>query len=202
MNCPQATCTVDASGSTDTAPGTIASYAWNFGDGGDRHRRDDDPHLHHQRREDDHADRHGQPGAGVSTDDPHGQRDRRWRRRRQPAVPGHTHLVPDKPRNNTPRISNGEIWDIEVVPQPEPGLHRRQLHLDRRTPSPRRRRSTRPTWRQLQPQHRPDRHQLPPDLQRRRGRRRGHARTAPSCSSAARSTPSTAWRSRRSPAST
>ena len=30
-------------------------------------------------------------------------------------VPGHTRLVPDKPRNNTPRISNGEIWDMEVV---------------------------------------------------------------------------------------
>ena len=24
--------------------------------------------------------------------------------------------MPDKPRTNTPRISNGEIWDIEVVP--------------------------------------------------------------------------------------
>jgi large repetitive protein len=33
------------------------------------------------------------------------------------AVPGHTSLVPDKPRTNTPRISNGEISDIEVVPQ-------------------------------------------------------------------------------------
>lgn len=32
-------------------------------------------------------------------------------------VPGHTRLVPDRPRTNTPRISNGEIWDIEVVPQ-------------------------------------------------------------------------------------
>lgn len=33
VNCPQATCTVDASGSSDTAPGTVASYAWDFGDG-------------------------------------------------------------------------------------------------------------------------------------------------------------------------
>ena len=34
------------------------------------------------------------------------------------AVPGHgDRLVPDKPRANTPRISTGEIWDIEVVPQ-------------------------------------------------------------------------------------
>lgn len=29
--------------------------------------------------------------------------------------PGHTRLVPDVPRKDTPRISNGEIWDIEVV---------------------------------------------------------------------------------------
>ena len=32
-------------------------------------------------------------------------------------VPGHTRLVPEIPRNNTPRISTGEIWDIEVIPQ-------------------------------------------------------------------------------------
>ncbi|HEV2929436.1 MAG TPA: hypothetical protein VGW74_12150, partial [Propionibacteriaceae bacterium] len=32
----------------------------------------------------------------------------------QPA-PGHTGLVPATPRTNTPRISTGEIWDIEVV---------------------------------------------------------------------------------------
>jgi PKD repeat protein len=34
----------------------------------------------------------------------------------QPA-PGHTGLVPGTPRTNTPRISTGEIWDIEVVGQ-------------------------------------------------------------------------------------
>ena len=34
----------------------------------------------------------------------------------QPA-PGHTGLVPSTPRTNTPRISTGEIWDIEVVGQ-------------------------------------------------------------------------------------
>ncbi len=31
--------------------------------------------------------------------------------------PGHSGLVPDVPRKNTPRISAGEIWDLEVVPQ-------------------------------------------------------------------------------------
>lgn len=30
-------------------------------------------------------------------------------------VPGHTNLVPATPRNNTPRISSGEIWDLEVI---------------------------------------------------------------------------------------
>jgi hypothetical protein len=30
-------------------------------------------------------------------------------------VPGHTGLAPSTPRTNTPRISTGEIWDIEVV---------------------------------------------------------------------------------------
>lgn len=33
------------------------------------------------------------------------------------ATPNHTRLVPQVPRKNTPRISNGEILDIEVVPQ-------------------------------------------------------------------------------------
>ncbi len=32
-------------------------------------------------------------------------------------VPGHTGLVPSTPRTNMPRISTGEIWDIEVVGQ-------------------------------------------------------------------------------------
>jgi PKD repeat protein len=113
VSCPQATCTVDASASSDTAPGTIASYAWNFGDGGtgtgvttnhtytsggsktvtlvvtDDQGLDSAP-----------ATRTANPTVGTTP----------------PNVPGHTHLVPDKPRTNTPRISNGEIWDIEVIP--------------------------------------------------------------------------------------
>ena len=33
VSCPQATCAFNASASSDTPPGTIASYAWDFGDG-------------------------------------------------------------------------------------------------------------------------------------------------------------------------
>jgi PKD repeat protein len=118
LNCPTATCTVDGSASTDTAPGTVASYAWDFGDGStgtgvttthtyassgnktitlvvtDNQGLSSAPVQHSANVV------VGGGGTGVN----------------QP-VPGHTHLVPDKPRNNTPRISNGEIWDIEVVPQ-------------------------------------------------------------------------------------
>ena len=32
-----------------------------------------------------------------------------------PGAPNHTALVPETPRTDMPRISNGEIWDIEVV---------------------------------------------------------------------------------------
>lgn len=111
-SCPQATCTVDASASTDTAPGTVASYAWDFGD--------------------------GTTGTGVTAThtyatsgtktislvvtDNQGLASTKVTRTVTVAAaptdtrPNHTRLVPDKPRANTPVISNGEIWDIEVVP--------------------------------------------------------------------------------------
>lgn len=111
VSCPQATCTVDASSSSDTAPGAVASYAWDFGD--------------------------GTTGTGVSTThtyatggaktitltvtDNQGLPSVPVTRTANPVAPttssgpGHTRLVPDRPRTNTPRISTGEIWDMEVV---------------------------------------------------------------------------------------
>ncbi|MEQ6902469.1 PKD domain-containing protein [Nocardioides sp. YIM 152588] len=50
------------------------------------------------------------PGADEPPTDPPAEPPTRT------GVPGHTRLVPDAPRTNTPRINDGEIVDIEVVP--------------------------------------------------------------------------------------
>ena len=114
-------------------------------------------------------------------------------------VPGHTGLVPSKPRTNTPRIPNGEIWDIEVVGTRVfiagtftslQNTHRRRH--DRQPAQPR----------VVQHQHRPDRHDLPARPSTAASRPSRRRPTAPSSSSPARSTPSTASPSARSPAST
>ena len=108
--CPQLTCTVDASASTDTAPGTVDSYAWDFGDGSSGTGV---------------TATHTYASAGPKTvtltvTDDQGLTSEPTTRTVNPTTPpttslGHNRLVPDVPRNNTPRISNGEIWDMEVV---------------------------------------------------------------------------------------
>ena len=112
-SCPTATCTVDATGSSDTAPGTVASYAWDFGDGGTA-TGVSTTHTYATG---------GSKTITLTVTDNQGPTDRPPARSTSPSrrcrgnqpVPGHTRLVPDKPRNNTPRISTGEIWDMEVV---------------------------------------------------------------------------------------
>ena len=78
-------------------------------------------------------------------------------------VPGHTRLVPDKPRNNTPRISTGEIWDMEVVGT---GNAARVFIAGNFTSAANTINPTttvnQPYLLRLQPEHRPDRHQFRP----------------------------------------
>jgi PKD repeat protein len=112
VTCPQLTCTVDGSASTDTAPGTVASYAWDFGDGSTGTGM---------------TTTHTYASAGSRTitltvTDNQGLASAPTTRTANPTAapppnPGHNRLVPDRPRTNTPRISNGEIFDIEVIPQ-------------------------------------------------------------------------------------
>ena len=87
-SCPQATCTVDASGSTDTAPGTVASYAWDFGDGTTGTGVSTTHTYTTGGAKTITLAGHRQPGPGVRAGDPHGQ-PRRWRRcRSDRPVPG------------------------------------------------------------------------------------------------------------------
>jgi len=111
-SCPQLTCTVDASASSDTPPGTVASYAWNFGDGSTG-TGVTTTHTYASA---------GQRTITLTVTDNQGLESAPTTRTVNPTAapptsPGHTRLVPDRPRTNTPRISTGEIWDIEVVPQ-------------------------------------------------------------------------------------
>ncbi len=111
--CTQLTCTVDGSGSNDP-DGTIASYAWNFGDGATAtsatasHTYATAGAKTVTLTVTDAAGNVSSPAtrtASPSTPAPPG-----------PGAPGHTRLAVDRPRTNTPLISTGEIWDIEVIP--------------------------------------------------------------------------------------
>ena len=105
--CAGMTCEFDADHSFDLDDDTL-TYAWNFGD--------------------------GQTGTGVNPEhtyasagtrtvtltvnDGHGHTDQATgtATASAPNPPlGHTGLVPDIPRTNQPTITDGEIWDIEVV---------------------------------------------------------------------------------------
>ena len=120
-------------------------------------------------------DRHRQPGPRVRPGDPHRQPGRGDGGGGNQPVPGHTRLVPDKPRDNTPRISNGEIWDIEVVPQLNRVFIAGSFTSLANTVAP----TTTINQANLASYNLTtglDRHAVPPDLQRRRVRGRGQPR--------------------------
>src|SRR5690606_22035765 len=107
MSCVTLTCEVDASGSFDL-DGDSLSYSWNWGDGTPAASGVTATHKYAAAGTRTVTLTVGDGttpaaichSAGTSAPLP---------------GPGHTALVPETPPTNSPLISQGEIWDIEVI---------------------------------------------------------------------------------------
>ncbi|MFB9313974.1 PKD domain-containing protein [Nocardioides plantarum] len=106
VSCATLACDVDASTSTDPDDEEL-TYAWTFGDGGTA----TGVTATHTYAAATTRTITLTVGDGTATD----QATRSVVLSAPQPPPGHTRLVPDIPRTNTPRIVDGEIWDLEVV---------------------------------------------------------------------------------------
>lgn len=112
-NCPELTCTFNASTTTDANPGDTLTYSWDWGDGTPGGTGVTATHTYatagtrtvvltvSDGTTTDTESQQATPKAPVAGGN-------------QP-VPGHTRLAPQIPRTNMPQITAGEIWDLEVV---------------------------------------------------------------------------------------
>jgi PKD repeat protein len=107
LNCVTLTCDVDASLSFDP-DGDALTYQWNWGDGTPAGTGVAASH------------RYATAGSRtitltVSDGTTTTTASRQGTTTPSNPAPGHTRIVPETPRTNTPLISDGEIWDIEVI---------------------------------------------------------------------------------------
>ncbi len=107
MNCVSLTCEVDAAGSFDLDRDPL-TYTWNWGDGTPAGSGANASHKYATT---------GTRTVTLTVSDGvlSATATRQGTTTAPNPGPGHTRMVPETPRTNTPMISDGEIWDIEVV---------------------------------------------------------------------------------------